>query len=325
MSETSMRKHMKEKLGKVVNLCKNPPMPQSLSIELNNTCNQSCIFCPFHGKYASDRPALATMEKEKVLALIDMAREYGIGKKEIGFHLGGEVFLYKELPEIISYAKKVGFIYTFITTNGTLATPDRMRSVLDAGIDSIRISINAADRKLYRELHGTDDFDKVFENLRYMYNYIKDNSLEVSTSISCVITKKTIDIKEDFKKIFGKYVDDIIFIPVMLQRLKSNKQFNKDYEIIDISKMEVRSDFICPLLFDTIYINANLEVVPCCEAYNSDYVFYDLKRDFNLKNAWNSDKYKEYRNLFLNHETLSGTICENCTLRLKGIEGIICE
>lgn len=32
-----MRKHMKEKLGKVVNLCKNPPMPQSLSIELNNT------------------------------------------------------------------------------------------------------------------------------------------------------------------------------------------------------------------------------------------------------------------------------------------------
>lgn len=320
MSEGTMRKHMKERLGKVINFCDNPPLPQSLNIELNSTCNQSCVFCPFHGKYAPSRPFLTSMKKKDAIALLDMAREYGIGKKEIGFYLAGEVFLYKDLPEIISYAKKAGFTYTFITTNGAFATPDRMKEVLDAGLDSIRISINAADRSMYHRLHGTDDFEKVIENLKYMHNYIKANSLKAATSISCVITKKTMGIQEDFKKLFGEYVDDILFIPVMLQRLKCDEQFIQEYQIIDDSKTERKSKFICPLLFDTMYINANLEVMPCCEAYDTDCVFYDLKQDFNLKNAWNSAKYKEYRNLFLKQEALSNTICENCTLRMKGIE-----
>jgi MoaA/NifB/PqqE/SkfB family radical SAM enzyme len=320
MSEGTMRKHMKERLGTVVNFCENPPLPQSLNIELNSTCNQSCIFCPFHGKYAPNRAFLTTMKKKDAMALIDMAKEYGIGKKEIGFYLAGEVFLYKDLTEIISYAKKSGFTYTFITTNGVFATPDRMKAVLDAGLDSIRISINAADREMYHELHGTDDFDKVSENLQYMHEYIRAHSLKVATSISCVITKKTIGIQEKFRKMFGEYVDDILFIPVMLQRLKQDEQFIRDYQVVDDSQTEVKSEFICPLLFDTMYINANLEVVPCCEAYDTNCVFYDLKKDFDLKNAWNSKKYKEYRELFLEQGDLSNTICENCTLRMKGIE-----
>lgn len=325
MREGIIRKHMKERFGRVINFCENPPMPQSLNIELNSTCNQSCVFCPFHGEYAFDRPFLTTMKKKDAMALIDMAKEYGIGKKEIGFYLAGEVFLYKDFPEIISYAKKAGFAYTFITTNGVFATPNKMKEVLDAGLDSIRISINAADREMYHEIHGTDDFDKVFENIKYMHNYINDNSLNVATSISCVITKKTMGIQKKIKEIFGEYVEDILFIPVMLQRLRCDEEFIRDYQIIDDSETEMKSDFICPLLFDTMYINANLEVVPCCEVYDKNYVFYDLKHDFNLKNAWNSEKYKEYRNLFLNQGTLSNTICENCTLRMKGIERFFCE
>ena len=320
MGEKTMRKHMKERLGEVINFCENPPLPQSLNIELNSTCNQTCIFCPFHGKYAPSKPLLTTMKKSDAIALIDMAREYGIGKKEIGFYLAGEAFLYKELPEIIGYAKKAGFTYTFITTNGAFATPDKMKEVLDAGLDSIRISINAADKEMYRELHGKDDFDKVLENLKYMQGYIKENSLKVATSISCVITKKTVGIQEKFKKLFGEYVDDILFIPVMLQRLNCDEEFIHEYQIIDDSQTEIKSDFICPLLFDTMYINANLEVVPCCEAYDTNCVFYDLKQDFNLENAWNSEKYKEYRRLYLNREDLTKTICEKCTLRIKGIE-----
>lgn len=325
MSEGTMKKHMKERLGMVENFCENPPLPHSLNIELNSTCNQSCIFCSFHGKYAPSKPFLTTMKKKDAIALIDMAKKYGIGKKEIGFYLAGEVFLYKDLAEIIAYAKEQGFAYTFITTNGALATPDRMKEVLDAGLDSIRISINAINREMYRELHGTNDFDKVVFNLKYMHDYIKDNSLKVATSISCVITKKTIGIQEKFKCLFGGYVDDILFIPVMLQRLNCDEQFIEEYQVVDDSQTEMKSDFICPLLFDTMYINANLEVMPCCEAYNTDCIFYDLKDDFDLKSAWNSTKYKEYRNLFLNHQSLSNTICKTCTLRMKGVERFFLE
>ena len=87
MSEGIMKQHMKERLGKVINFCENPPVPQSLNIELNSTCNQSCVFCPFHGKYAPSSPFLTAMKKKDAIALIDMAQEHGIGKKEIGFYL----------------------------------------------------------------------------------------------------------------------------------------------------------------------------------------------------------------------------------------------
>ena len=45
-----MRKHMQERLGKVNYYELYPPLPQNLNIELNNTCNQKCVFCSFHGK-----------------------------------------------------------------------------------------------------------------------------------------------------------------------------------------------------------------------------------------------------------------------------------
>ena len=40
--------------------------------------------------------------------------------------------------------------YTFLTTNGSLARPEIMKKVIDAGLDSIRFSVNAADREMYK-------------------------------------------------------------------------------------------------------------------------------------------------------------------------------
>ena len=50
-----MQKHMRERLGKVFHAVMEPPLPASLNIELNNTCNQKCVFCPFHGKYSNQQ------------------------------------------------------------------------------------------------------------------------------------------------------------------------------------------------------------------------------------------------------------------------------
>ena len=59
-----------------------------------------------------------------------------------------------------------------MTTNGAMADPEKMKKVLDAGLDSIRISINAVDREMYKVLHGKDDFEIVLENIRFMREYI---------------------------------------------------------------------------------------------------------------------------------------------------------
>ncbi len=320
MAESVMRKHMNERFGKVFRFQENPPLPRSLNIELNSGCNQKCIFCPFHGKYAPNVPKPAVMSLDKVKLILDEAHKLGIGEKEVGFYLAGEAFLYKDLAEVVAYAKQLGFSYTFLTSNGALASPEKMRAVLDAGLDSIRFSINAADRDTYYQIHGMDDFEQVLENVKYMRQYIDERHLNVATSISCVITKKTLGIQKQFKELFREYVEDILFIPVMVNRLNPDEAFLQEYSLIDESNAKINTEFVCPMLFDTMYIGANLEILPCCEAYDDNCIFYDLKKDMNLEHAWNSAAYKRYRDIFLKGADDKGTICENCILRMKGVE-----
>lgn len=315
--EKIMWKHMKERLSENNNFFLDPPLPRSLNIELNNTCNQKCVFCDYHGKYAPHCIKPTSINIDVVKKLLDAARKLGIGEKEVGFYIAGEAFLYPHLEEVIRYAKNLGFPYVFLTTNGAMATPDKMAAVLDAGLDSIRISINAIDKDTYKEIHGSDDFDKVVKNLSFMHEYIVKNTLNVTTSISCVLTKKTQGIQSEFRRMFEKYVDDILFIPVILDYLKADEKFIQEYEIIDVKNTPFKEKYICPLLFNSMYINANLEVFPCCQvAYNDEgFSFYDLKEDMNLENAWYSKVFKEYRKYFINQEDLTNTICRDCILR----------
>lgn len=316
----TMREHMTERLGEKSNFSLNPPLPECLNIEVNNTCNQRCVFCPYHGMYAPRALHPAVLDIEFVKKLMRQAYELGIGRNEIGFYLAGEAFLYKGLAELIAYAKELGFKYIFLTTNGALATPERMRAVIDAGLDSIRFSVNAPEREMYKELHGKDDYDIVLENIREMHKYLTENHIKVATSLSCVITKKTLRIEKRMREIFEPYFEDIMFIPVMLSRLTNIAEVREKYEVIDDGDMMLNPDFICPLLFNSMYINALGRVVPCCNSYDEEVYFADLKVNSSLKDAWESEGYNRYRKIFLNGDSDKGTICETCLMRRKTVK-----
>ncbi len=320
-----MRKHMQERLGKVNHYELYPPLPQNLNIELNNTCNQKCVFCSFHGKYSRIKLSPAVMEKECAKKILLKAKELGIGQKEVGFYLAGEPFCYTGLTEMITYAKELGYRYVFLTTNGVLANPDKLQEIIDAGIDSIRFSVNAADRDTYKELHGTDDFDNVLNNIKFLHRYINERGLKVATSLSCVITKKTLGIQNDVRELFGEYVDDILFIPVTLGRLVDLPEVRERYEVIDDDALEINENAVCPVLFDTMYINALGQAVPCCNAYDYGLNFYDVTKDFDLREAWYSEGYLKYRKVFLEHQSYEDTICESCYMVKKGVQRLIME
>ena len=82
---------------------------------------------------------------------------------------------------------------------------------------------------------------------------------------------------------------------------------------------------MCPILYNTMYIGANMKVMPCCDAYDTNCFFYDLKQDFDLEKAWYSDGYRRYRDIFLKDADDKETLCERCMLRRKGVERLILE
>ena len=107
-----------------------PPFPTTnFLIETSNACNHACIFCA-HQKM---KRKIRKIDKNLVFDLLQQA--YDLGTREVGFYATGEPFLVPELPDYIKRAKDIGYSYVYLTSNGSVATPERIRAVVDAGLE----------------------------------------------------------------------------------------------------------------------------------------------------------------------------------------------
>ena len=117
-----------------------PPFPYTnFLIETSNACNHACIFCA-HQKM---KRKVSKIAPNFVYNILQQA--YDLGTREVGFYATGEPFLVPELPDYIRKAKEIGYSYVYLTSNGSLATPERIRAVVDAGLDSIKFSISTLE------------------------------------------------------------------------------------------------------------------------------------------------------------------------------------
>lgn len=311
----TLRKYDYDKMGKDVDLMERvrlkkanrdnlyslePPFPKSnFLIEVTNACNHACIFCA-HQKMKR-KPG--KIEKEKVFDILQQA--YDLGTREVGFYATGEPFLVPELHEYISKAKEIGFTYVYLTSNGALATPDKIRAVIDAGLDSIKFSINAPQRKLYEFIHGRDDFDTVMEHLKYLNQYRKDTGKNYKIYVTGILTRFTENLQDKYQEVFGELADQIVFKYVY-------NQSGYMPEIEDYLRCECDDETRrkCNLPFDAISITK--------EGYlsieNADYENMLIVADLNkvsLKEGWYGDVMKDMRRRFM-EDDLGGTICDGC-------------
>ncbi|HWP42313.1 MAG TPA: radical SAM protein [Blastocatellia bacterium] len=95
-------------------------------------CNLSCSYCNEYDDYS---PPLPT---EVLFSRIDRLAEFGAGAVTFS---GGEPLLHPELERVISRVRKHGMLAGLIT-NGYLLTRERIRTLNDAGLEYLQISID---------------------------------------------------------------------------------------------------------------------------------------------------------------------------------------
>ena len=283
--------------------CLEPPFPKTnFLMEVSNACNHACIFCA-HQKM---QRKVGKINQELAFNILQQA--YDLGTREVGFYATGEPFLVPELPEYIKKAKEIGYSYVYLTSNGSLATPEKIRSVIDAGLDSIKFSINAPERELYKFIHGRDDFDKVMEHLRYLYDYRKQIHGEFKIYVTGILTKYTENMQDKYHEIFDGLCDQVVFKFVYNQG-GYMPEIN-DYLRCECDTAPRRR---CNLPFDAISVTH--------EGYlsveNADYENMLIVADLNkvsLKDGWYGEKMKEIRRKFI-EDDLGGTLCDGCVHR----------
>ncbi len=136
----------------------NLKLPQILYLESTNRCNLRCKGCILYR--GSWEPARDISLKELVM-ITDQLPEL----KQIFLHGIGEPLLNKELSEIIRHLKGRN-VYVLFNSNGILLGRQRQYDLIQAGLDELRVSLDAASPQGYKKIRNSDYFEQIVKNLR---------------------------------------------------------------------------------------------------------------------------------------------------------------
>jgi len=118
-------------------------------IKVGYSCNSRCMFCTVEWQKSSGDRDLDTILEE----IDKIVSEHHV---KIIHYSGGEPTIRKDLPQILSYAKKLGVTHQAIQTNARrLADTDYLKALLDGGATSFFVSIHAPDAHIHNSLVGS--------------------------------------------------------------------------------------------------------------------------------------------------------------------------
>ena len=302
--ENRLTKRMENIMASDNNVKLYPNFPnKNLLIEVTNMCNNICIFC---GNRKMCRKK-GFIKDEVVESALKQAFE--LGMREVGFYSTGEPLLNKNIFNYIKLAKSIGYSYTYITTNGLLLDEDVFKKLIESGLDSIKLSINAIDRKKYFFIHGVDKYDVVLSNLKKICKIKQTKNLKIKIFVSYIATKYT---DEEKKKILDKFscCDEVVIVNVRNQSgmvPEVNKYLKCSKEC---GKIESQRPLPCFYPFKSINVTYEGYLTACCSDFENALVYGDLSKE-TMKDAWQNIYITSLRKKHLNNE-LNGTLCNNC-------------
>jgi radical SAM protein with 4Fe4S-binding SPASM domain len=137
-------------------IAKRPPV--CLYLETTNRCNLLCTTCP--RTYEELEPP-ADMSWELFTSIVDQVPDLA----RAVLHGVGEPMLVRNLARMVKYLKDRG-VYVLFNTNGTVLNERNGRALINAGLDELRVSLDASNAKSFHEIRGKNYFDRILRNVR---------------------------------------------------------------------------------------------------------------------------------------------------------------
>jgi radical SAM protein with 4Fe4S-binding SPASM domain len=129
-----------------------PPTPREVYIEPTNRCNELCQTCP--RTFLQHEPE-ADLDLERFQRVLDQFPDV----ERVVLHGLGEPLLARELPGMVAEAHRRGARVLF-NTNALTLHRRLAEQLVAAGLDELRVSMDAADRGTYRAIRGVDGYEK---------------------------------------------------------------------------------------------------------------------------------------------------------------------
>jgi MoaA/NifB/PqqE/SkfB family radical SAM enzyme len=272
--------------------------PVCLYLETTNRCNLLCTTCP--RTYEQLEPE-ADMSWELFTSLIDQYQNIA----RVVLHGIGEPMLVKDLAQRVKYLKNRK-IYVLFNTNGTLLTKANGRALIEAGLDELRVSLDAAGAEVFQMVRGKDFFDKIVANVKNFTEMQRElNAAKPRVSLWLTGLRETVDQLPNFVRLAHSigvgevYLQRLVFFDAPMSEnslaraesalfehttereealIREAESVAKELGVMfsasgavdpgESIKMQ-RSDSpwsLCRRPWSLMYITANGRVLPCCIA-----------------------------------------------------------
>lgn len=287
--------------------------PYSMFVDVCNACNFKCKFCAIQTSNRELHFKKQVMDIELYKKIIDDISEFEEPLKMLRLTANGEPLLNKDLPEMISYARKKRISeHIEIVTNASLLRPDIGKRLIDAGLNRIRISIEAIDPEEYYKMAQVKiDWEEFKNNIRYFYNNRKQCEVYIKTVDAAV------DTEEKQKRFYEEFGDmcDKISVERVIPIWTGYDEIYKDFDIDKKNGLHgdrIRRVECCPFPFYSFVINPDGQATVCCSDWERKTVVGDANIQ-SVKEIWNG---KQYRNFLMgmlkNGRTQNHEACRVC-------------
>ena len=193
-----------------------PEFPSQIIVENTELCNYACLHCPHptfekSAKYDGRNLDLGLHKK-----LVDEIALDGVGYcRYLRYAALGETLLQPDFIEMVEYAGKHAGVPINVTTNGSLLTGYKAQKMLDAGVSTFDISIDAYSNEVYRKIRRKGDLSKVRANCLNLIKMIKNGKYRAKMVVSFVEQPLNKKEKNGFRDFWEKSGADFVVIRPM--------------------------------------------------------------------------------------------------------------
>jgi radical SAM protein with 4Fe4S-binding SPASM domain len=274
-----------------------PKYPLQIDFELNYSCNFSCEMCTWSAENTAGRGKKTWFSFEAYQEIIDEGIKNGL--KAIRLNYINEPLIRKDIIKFIEYAKKVGILDIYLSTNGSLLTEKIIRELIKSGLTRLQVSIDATTKETFDKIRQGGNFDAVIKNTLNFIKIRNDLNVELPTlRVNFVKTDLNQHEYSDFIKTWSDKAD-CIGIQDLVNIMKPSKE--------QITKKK----FTCAQPFYHLTVRYDGSVLPCCTFFAGDLRIGNIYEN-SVEELWKSEPMRALRKTHLEGKYFENPVCRAC-------------
>jgi hypothetical protein len=291
------------------------PAPRSVKIEITGRCNYRCGFCALRTRKEQPKGDMALPLFKRITRQM---REAGV--EEIGvFYLGESTMTAELLIEATAWCKReLDFPYVFLTTNGSRCRPELVALLMEAGLDSLKFSINACSAQQFVEVMGVSAklWRTSLQNVRAARKVRDDNGYKCGLYASSIQYdgEQQAMMQEMLREHVLPFVDEHYWLPLYsMGSLATAREQELGYRPTAGNQGRVgalRDPLPCWSAFTEGHVTADGILSACCFDADGRWHMGDLNAQTFME-GWNSEKFQVLRAAHLRGD-VTNTPCQEC-------------